>query len=271
VKYLLTIAYDGRRYCGYQVQKNGNTVQEELCRAAEAVFGRSCPITGCSRTDSGVHAKDFKATLEIEGETPSIPPEKVAVAMNCHLPEDIAVLSSCVVADAFHPRYDVTAKEYRYLIHNVPSRDPFLAGRAWHYPRPLNVSLMNEAARAFVGEHDFAAFMASGSDVTDTVRTVFDCRVTRDGDTVAITVSGNGFLYHMVRIMVGTLVAVSEGKLLSSDIANILACRDRSRAGITAPACGLYLNAVTYNDCVKGGTLYDGRSLERFVQGFPNR
>ncbi len=247
MKYLLTIAYDGRRYCGYQVQKNGVTVQEELCRAAEAVFGKPCPITGCSRTDSGVHAKDFKATLETEGDAPRIPPEKVAVAMNCHLPEDISVLSSREVSEDFHPRYDVTEKEYRYLIHNAPSRDPFFAGRAWHYPRPLNDALMKEAAAFFVGEHDFAAFMASGSDVTDTVRQIYACRVDREGDTVAVTVSGNGFLYNMVRIMVGTLVAVSEGKLTPSEVAAVIASRDRSRAGITAPACGLYLNRVEYD------------------------
>ncbi len=253
MKYLLTIAYDGRRYCGYQVQKNGITVQEELCRAAEAVFGRPCPITGCSRTDSGVHAKDFKAALEVDGDTPSIPPEKVAIAMNCHLPEDIAVLSSCEVADAFHPRYDVTEKEYRYLIHNAPPRNPFLAGRAWHYPRALDVAVMNDAAQAFVGEHDFAAFMASGSDVTDTTRTIYACRVDREGDTVAVTVSGNGFLYNMVRIMVGTLVAVSEGKISPCQIPQILRSCDRSRAGITAPACGLYLNRVTYETLTKGG------------------
>ena len=246
MKYLLTIAYDGRRYCGYQVQKNGITVQEELCRAAEAVFGRICPITGCSRTDSGVHAKDFKATLEIPSDGPNIPPEKVAVAMNCHLPEDIAVLSSCEVGEDFHPRYDVIEKEYRYLIHNATSRDPFLAGRAWHYPKPLNVSQMNEAAKAFVGEHDFAAFMASGSDVVDTVRRIYACRVEREGNTIAVTISGNGFLYNMVRIIVGTLVAVSEGKLTSDEVKEVIASRDRSRAGITAPACGLYLQRVEY-------------------------
>ncbi len=253
MKYLLTIAYDGRRYCGYQVQKNGMTVQEELCRAAEAVFGHPCPITGCSRTDSGVHAKDFKATLAVPGDMPSIPPEKVAVAMNCHLPDDISVLASSLVADTFHPRYDVKEKEYRYWIHNAPSRDPFLSGRAWHYPKRLQVSLMHEAAQFFVGEHDFAAFMASGSNVVDTVRTINSCSVTREGDTVMVTVRGNGFLYNMVRIMVGTLVAVSEGKLAPTDIADILISGDRRRAGITAPACGLYLNRVTYDGLLEGG------------------
>jgi len=257
MKYLLTIAYDGRRYCGYQVQKNDVSIQEMLGKAAEAVFGRACPITGCSRTDSGVHAKDFKATLEIDGDAPRIPADKVALAMNCHLPEDIAVLSSREVPQTFHARYDVKEKEYCYLIHNAPARDPFLAGRAFHYPRRLDERKMESAAAMLVGTHDFAAFMASGSDVTDTVRTIYSCRVTRKADLLSINVSGNGFLYNMVRILVGTLIAVSEGKLTAEEIPAILASRDRSRAGITVPACGLYLNRVTYENFEKGG-IHDG-------------
>ncbi len=257
MKYLLTIAYDGRRYCGYQVQKNGVSIQEMLGKAAEAVFGRACPITGCSRTDSGVHAKDFKATLEIDGDAPRIPADKVAIAMNCHLPEDIAILASCEVPKTFHARYDVKEKEYCYLIHNAPARDPFLAGRAFHYPRRLDERKMECAAAMLVGTHDFAAFMASGSDVTDTVRTIYSCRVTRKEDLLSINVSGNGFLYNMVRILVGTLIAVSEGKLTAEEIPAILASRDRSRAGITVPACGLYLNRVTYENFEKGG-IHDG-------------
>ncbi len=254
MKYLLTIAYDGRRYCGYKVQKNGVSIQEMLGKAAETVFGRPCSITGCSRTDSGVHANDFKATLKAHGDAPRIPADKVAIAMNCHLPEDIAVLSSCEVPQTFHARYDVKAKEYRYLIHNAPARNPFLAGRAYHYPRHLDEAAMDQAAAGFVGTHDFAALMASGSDVTDTVRTIYSCHVTREGDVVSVKVSGNGFLYNMVRILVGTLIAVSEGKLSADDIPKILASRDRSRAGSTAPACGLYLNRVTYENHEKGGT-----------------
>jgi tRNA pseudouridine38-40 synthase len=249
VKYLLTIAYDGRRYCGYQVQKNGNTVQEELCRAAEAVFGKSCPITGCSRTDSGVHARDFKATLEIEGETPSIPPEKVAVAMNCHLPEDIAVLSSCVVADAFHPRYDVKEKEYIYRFYNRSVRDPFEEDRACHVPKPLedaDVIRMQQAAQLLVGTHDFAAYMAQGSKVESTVRTIYRAEILKEGSVICFRVSANGFLYNMVRILAGTLLAVGQGKLEPSDIERITEKKDRSLAGSTMPACGLYLNRVVY-------------------------
>jgi len=255
MKYLLTIAYDGRRYCGYQVQKNGVSIQEMLGKAAEAVFGNPCSITGCSRTDSGVHANDFKATLEPHGDAPQIPADKVAIAMNCHLPEDIAVRSSCEVPQTFHARYDVKEKEYRYLIHNASARNPFLAGRAYHYPRRLDEKAMDLAAANFVGTHDFVSLMASGSDVTDTVRTIYSCRVARDGDVVSITVSGNGFLYNMVRILVGTLIAVSEKRLSADDIPKILASRNRSRAGSTAPACGLYLNRVIYEGDEKGGII----------------
>ena len=244
--YLLTIQYDGRRYHGYQVQKNGTSIQAELNAAAETVFSCPCAVTGCSRTDSGVHALDFKATLRPSAEV-AIPPDKVATALNAVLPEDIAILRSEAVSDTFHPRYDVTEKEYRYVIHNGAVRDPFLVGRAYHYPRELNVPLMNEAARAFLGTHDFSSFMAAGSKITDPTRTVYDCRVERQGSTVSVTVSGNGFLYHMVRILVGTLIAVSEGKIEKDDLPEILAARDRRRAGSTAPACGLYLSRVSYD------------------------
>lgn len=246
MKYLLTIAYDGRRYCGYQVQKNGVSIQEKLGEAAAQIFRVPCAVTGCSRTDSGVHARDFKATLMPASGGATIPADRVAVAINTALPEDIAVLRAEAVSEDFHPRYDVVRKEYVYMIHNARVRDPFLIGRAWHYPQQLNEVRMREAASYFVGTHDFASFMASGSDVTDTVRTVDRCEILRQGDVVTVTVSGNGFLYHMVRIMVGTLVAVSEGKLNPSAVIDILAARDRARAGMTAPACGLYLNRVDY-------------------------
>lgn len=245
--YLLTIQYDGRRYHGYQVQKNGLSIQEVLTAAARTVFGCPCAITGCSRTDSGVHALDFKATLRPDRDV-TIPVDKVAVALNTVLPEDVAVLSSVEVSDTFHPRYDVTEKEYTYLIHNAPTRDPFLVGYAYHYPRKLNVSLMNEAAKAFLGTHDFSSFMAAGSKITDPTRTIYDCRVEEEGTKIKVTVRGNGFLYHMVRILVGTLIAVSEGKIDVSDLPSILSARDRSRAGSTAPACGLYLSHVSYEE-----------------------
>lgn len=243
MKYLLTIAFDGSRYCGYQKQNNGISVQQVLTQAASEIFGE-CKITGCSRTDSGVHAMGFKATLECERN--EIPQEKIPIAMNCHLPDDISVLSARIVSDEFHPRYSVKSKEYRYVIHNDNVRDPFLNGRAYHYPKPLDVAEMKEAAGYFVGEHDFAAFMASGSKIVDTVRTIYSCDVITEGKKVTVCVKGNGFLYNMVRIIVGTLIYVSEGKISSSDIPEIIKSKDRKNAGITVPAHGLYLYNVEY-------------------------
>lgn len=247
MKYLLTIAFDGRAYCGYQVQKNGISVQETLGRAAEGVFHCACSVTGCSRTDSGVHAKDFKATLDVPSEAPQIPPERTVMALNALLPSDIAVLDAIEVEDSFHARYAVTEKEYRYTVWNSRVRNPFLFGYAYHVPTRLDVDKMQEAAKAFLGTHDFASFMAAGSKVSDTVRTLYDLRVWREGDTVTFSVTGDGFLYHMVRILVGTLIAVSEGRLSKSDIPVILEKKDRTQAGPTAPACGLCLYRVSYD------------------------
>lgn len=243
MKYLLTIAYDGSGYCGFQRQNNGISVQQVLTEAATELFGE-CKITGCSRTDSGVHALGFKATLECRGT--SIPQEKVAIALNCRLPDDISVLSSVEVDEGFHPRYSVKSKEYRYVIHNSAVRDPFLRGRAYHFGRPLNVDKMNEAAQYLVGEHDFSSFMSSGSNIEDTVRKIYSCCVVKNGDTVTVCVKGNGFLYNMVRIIVGTLIEVSEGRIKPEAMKDIIEGCDRRLSGPTAPAEGLYLYNVEY-------------------------
>ena len=244
MKYLLTVAYNGKNYCGYQKQKNGISIQEKLTEASECLFGEGVNITGCSRTDSGVHARGFKATLECR--QTSITVDKIPTALNTVLPDDIAVLDAEVVSDTFHPRYDVKSKEYRYIIHDGKVRDPFLSGRAYHYPKTLDHNVMNEAASCFVGEHDFASFMASGSKIVDTVRTVYSCNVTREGDMITVSITGNGFLYNMVRIIVGTLISVSDGKIKPNEITSIISAKDRSRAGSTAPAHGLYLYDVKY-------------------------
>lgn len=243
MKYLLTIAYDGSGYCGFQRQNNGISVQQVLTDAATELFGE-CKITGCSRTDSGVHALGFKATLECRGT--SIPQEKVAIALNCRLPDDISVLSSVEVDEGFHPRYSVKSKEYRYVIHNSTVRDPFLRGRAYHFGRTLNVDKMNEAAQYLVGEHDFSSFMSSGSNIEDTVRKIYSCCVVKNGDTVTVCVKGNGFLYNMVRIIVGTLIEVSEGRIKPEAMKDIIEGCDRRLSGPTAPAEGLYLYNVEY-------------------------
>ena len=245
MKYLLKLSYCGTKFCGFQVQPNANTVQAELMRAAEKIFTVPCRITGCSRTDSGVHAREYFATLEPAEQGANIPPEKLPRALGSVLPQEISVMAAKYVPDDFSVRRAVEGKEYVYLLWTKDYGNPFLADRAWHYTKPLDIEKMNEAAKIIVGTHDFASFMASGSDITDTVRTVSRCEVLEHGDgTVGIYVAADGFLYNMVRIIVGTLVYVSEGKISPEDIDSVIASKERKKAGKTAPAEGLYLNKV---------------------------
>lgn len=253
-KILLTICYNGAAYCGYQVQPNGVTVQEMLNKAAEALFGYPCDVVGCSRTDSGVHARGFCATVTKKGEDhlpTAIPTVRIPRAMNAHLPSDIAVLSAREVPLAFHARYGVESKEYEYLIYNGRERNPFFEGRAWHIPTPIDaaaLAAMQAAAAHFVGKQDFSAFRAVGADTAekDAVRNVMSATVTREGDLISFRVRADGFLYNMVRIMVGTLAAVAAGRMTPEDVFRVLREKDRTKAGSTAPACGLYLDQVTY-------------------------
>ncbi len=246
MKLLLTVSFLGTNYCGFQAQPSGRSVQQTLNRACDECFAAACTVTGCSRTDAGVHANRYMAVLGLPEEANRIPRERIPQALNRFLPDDIAVREARPVGEEFHPRYTPHTKEYVYLIHNSRTRDPFLAGRAWQYPRPLDERLMDGEAQAFVGRHDFAAFMAAGSDIEDTVRTVLSFRVTREDELIRMTVSGDGFLYNQVRIMAGTLVAISEGKIARGELPSVLRSLDRSRAGMTLPACGLYLNRVDY-------------------------
>jgi len=252
MKIFLEISYLGSAYCGYQVQPNADTVQGKLNDAARELFGFECDVVGCSRTDSGVHANMFCATLSKRGETGiecSIAESAIPHALNARLPDDIVVKKARFVPDEFHPRYDVKKKEYVYKIYANKLPDPFLFGRVWHYPREIDaeaVTRMNEAAKHFVGRHDFSAFMASGSSVASTEREVFEAEVKKEGDVVVFCVSADGFLYNMVRIMTGTLIGVAEGKIASGDIPAIIASGERKKAGVTAPPEGLYLNKVYY-------------------------
>ena len=227
-------------------------MQGALCDAAERVFSAPCDVTGCSRTDSGVHANEFCATVTYRkksGIDTTIPIDKIPIAFSSVLPPDISVFGAEWVSEDFHPRYDVLYKEYEYRIYNKPLPDPFLFGRCWHYPREIDgaaLEKMKEAAKHFVGKKDFAAYMAAGSDIKDTVRTVFSADVEREGDVIVFRVSADGFLYNMVRILTGTLVSVAQGKLEPEDIPNVTASLDRKKAGATAPPSGLYLNRVVY-------------------------
>ena len=252
MKLFLKLKYLGTDFCGYQVQKDKRTVQGELTRAAKELFSYDCDVTGCSRTDSGVHANAFCVTVAKKGENDivtDIDISKIPRAMSAHLPDDISVFEATLVDSDFHPRYDVKYKEYTYRIYNGRVRDPFEMGRSLYLPQTLDVSAierMNRAAAHFVGKHDFSAFMAQGSTVESTVREVVYADVKREGDIVTFRVAADGFLYNMVRIMAGTLISVGLGKIEEAEIPDIINSCNRERAGMTAAAHGLYLNKVTY-------------------------
>ena len=240
---LLTLRYDGSRYHGWQVQKNGITVQETLQDAVERLTGIRSGLTGCSRTDAGVHAEMFCCAFDTAS---PLRGEKMVKALNAHLPRDIAVYGCREVEADFHPRYAALGKRYVYRIWNAPERNPFWEGRALHCRRPLDAAFLNEQAAAYVGTHDFASHQAAGSTVEETIRTVRRAEVERRGERVLFTVEADGFLYNMVRIMVGTLLGLQAGSLEAGSIPAILESGSRERAGATAPACGLYLDHVFY-------------------------
>ncbi|MBQ3507074.1 MAG: tRNA pseudouridine(38-40) synthase TruA [Clostridia bacterium] len=262
-KLLLYIRYDGSHFCGYQAQKNGYSVQQALNEGTEALFGYPCDITGCSRTDSGVHANMFCATITPKGQDSmetSIPLDRLPLALNIHLPDAVAAYKALWVPADFHARYSVSSKEYVYRILNTQDRNPFEHNRAWHYPRPITdeaFAAMQTAAKGFIGKRDFAACMASGSKVQSTVRHVMAASMEHtpvgEGNLITFRVRADGFLYNMVRIMVGTLAEVAEGHIPADSIPERLASLDRSGFGRTAPAEGLYLNRVFYNDPEKEG------------------
>lgn len=251
---LLRIAYNGGAYCGFQSQNNGRSVQEVLTDAVGKAFGFPCTVTGCSRTDAGVHARGFCAVVapartEKEHHL-TVPPGKVHRALAKYLPDDIAVNGACLVPEEFHPRYGVVSKEYIYRMRDAKGRDPFLTGLVWQLKKPLTdemIERMNRGAEHLLGKHDFSAFMAAGSKITDAVRTVYDLHISRSADgIVELHITADGFLYNMVRIITGTLTEVAYGDREAEDVAEILAGRDRAKAGKTAPAEGLFLNEVTY-------------------------
>lgn len=242
---LLTLRYNGAAYHGWQVQPNAVTVQQVLQDAVQRITGVRSGITGCSRTDAGVHAQMFCCAFNTDS---PLRGDKLCAALNAVLPRDVAVYDAKEVDDAFHPRYDAKGKRYEYRIYNGRQRHPFYEGLALHSRLPLDEKALDAAAEAYIGTHDFAAFCAAGSSVEDTVRTVSHAAVRREGELVIFSVEADGFLYNMVRIMVGTLLDMAAEKLSYEAIPAILASKDRARAGVTAPACGLYLEKVFYND-----------------------
>lgn len=247
MNYFAKIKYLGTNFHGFQVQPGLRTVQGVLCEALSQVFGGEAMVTGCSRTDAGVHANEF--CLRIDSSVATVPPNKLPVAVSRFLPEDLSLFWAKECDNEFHPRYDVKEKEYLYRIVNQRIYDPFLYGRVWFLPRPITetgLALMKDAAEHFIGKFDFSTFMSEGSDVEDTVRCVSLLSVDRAGDEIDIRIRADGFLYNMVRIIVGTLTEVAYGRISPSEIPDIIESKNRSRAGMTAPAEGLYLDKVIY-------------------------
>ncbi|MBQ6946871.1 MAG: tRNA pseudouridine(38-40) synthase TruA [Clostridia bacterium] len=244
-KFLLTIKYNGAEFVGWQVQKNGLSVQTCLQDALETLLGHRPDVTGCSRTDSGVHALGYCAAFVSDTDKTC---GRIVLSLNALLPDTVSVWDCMEVPMDFHPRYHAVGKEYIYRLYDGMAPDPFLKGLAWHYKGELDVEKMKAAARLFVGKHDFRSFMASGSNVLDTVRQIHWFTVDRkEGRLIEIRVCGDGFLYNMVRILVGTLVYVGKGRLAVEDMPVILAAKNRDAAGQTAPAEGLYLHKVFYD------------------------
>ncbi|MGO5051529.1 tRNA pseudouridine(38-40) synthase TruA [Lachnospiraceae bacterium LCP25S3_G4] len=239
----LTIAYDGTNYCGWQVQPNGITIEavinEKLCQ----LTGEQIEIIGASRTDSGVHALGNVAVFDTET---TIPPNRIANALNQRLPEDILIVASEEVALTFHPRYCNSKKTYEY--HIINSRIPLPTKRLTNYfvTYELDIEKMREAAVYLVGEHDFASFCNIKTTVQSTVRTITELEIIADGENITIRITGKGFLYHMVRIIVGTLLRVGRGFYQPEQVKEILEAKNRKAAGVTAPAHGLLLVEIAY-------------------------
>ncbi len=242
---LFKIAFEGSTFHGWQQQENAVTVQGELKSAFYRLTGEDVNIIGCSRTDAGVHANVYFFNVKTNA---TIPVESFPVALaSSKLPGEISVISCKEVADDFNARFDSVKKEYIYIFENTQIPSPFNYKRAMNYKYPMNVEDMNDAAKDFIGEYDFSAFCAAGAQVVSKVREIYDASVERHGNLVVFRVCGNGFLYNMVRIMAGTLLYVSMGKIKKNEISDIIKSQDRTRAGITAPPDGLYLNKVYFS------------------------
>ncbi len=237
------MAYRGTAYHGFQRQENAVGIRNVLEEKLSALTNSAVKLNGCSRTDAGVHAREYCFSFETEH---TIPCANIVRGINSLLPDDLAVLN-CEEAPAdFHARYSCKGKEYMYLILNRREKDPFLADMALHYPYELGTELLARAAQDFVGRHDFTSFCGTANQKSDSFRTIEYFRIEKSENLVKLLVKGDGFLYNMVRIMVGTLIFINEDKLSADSVPRILAARDRNLAGKTVPAHGLYLNKVYY-------------------------
>ncbi len=241
----LKLMYNGTAYHGWQVQKNAVSVAETLQKALRKVCGGAEKLTGCGRTDAGVHAERYVANFRTDSR---IPVDRLPFAVNTHTPEDIAVSAAYEVPEAFNAIGSCLKKEYTYRIYNSHVKNPFYVNLAYFYPKHLDETVMDRAARAFEGTHDFRAVRSVGTETRTTVRTVYYCYVNRTGDLLELKVCADGFLYNMVRAITGTVLYAAEGKLTAEDIPRILDAGDRTLAGPTVPPGGLYLTGLWYED-----------------------
>ncbi len=239
----LKMSYDGTNYHGWQVQDNGSSIQQELETALYRLLGQNIRVSGAGRTDAGVHARRYVASFNAGC---TIPLDRLPLALNAFLPQDIAVSAAAEVPECFDARFDCTMKEYVYYIYPSALRNPFHVRYAYRYHYPLDLGKMDEAAKRFVGKQDFAAVRSQGTPVKSTVRTIFWCNAEQHGELIRIRVCGDGFLYNMVRAISGTLIYVGGGKLTPDDVTALLRSGKRENAGPTLPACGLFMNRLWY-------------------------
>lgn len=241
----ISLCYDGTNYHGWQIQDGLKTVQGLLQNAAQTITKEPVKLIGCGRTDTGVHARRYIAAFRCNC---AIPTDRIPVAFNSILPEDITVLAAQEMPEDFHPIRSCIKKEYTYEVYNTPFRDPFRANHALHFEGELPIPLLTHAASHFVGTHDFASMRSTGTAVKSTIRTVYSYDVKESADGVSFVVCADGFLYNMARTMAGTLLAVAQGKIDADSIPDILLSGRRSRAGATAPAHGLSMTNVWFPD-----------------------
>lgn len=242
---MLTISYDGTSYHGYQAQEGSITIQEVMEKTLSDIMKEEISVQGCSRTDAGVHARRYVMNFHTSC---NIPSDRVAIALNTKLPPDIVAIDCMEVREDFNSRFDTQSKTYKYFINNS-SYDVFRRDFQWYISKELDVEKMIEASEYFVGYHPFDSFMAAGCQVKDTRRNINFLTVEKSPEgIIEITINADGYLYNMVRIITGTLVGVGYGRFTPDDITHIIESKDRTKAGVTAPARGLYLWEVFYDE-----------------------
>jgi len=251
---MIEVEYDGTNYSGWQIQTNARTVQEQITKAIKLVLKEDVKMNASGRTDAGVHAKGQTANFFLEG---SIPTNRIANAINSFLDTDITILNAREVPMNFHARYSAESKKYLYRIYNSPTRSSLHRNYSYHVTHKLNLAHMELASKQLIGTHDFRAFMSNKSSVTNTVRTIYSINFDKSNNNISVSFHGNGFLYNMVRIIIGTLVQIGSGKRPIDDLKRILESKDRRNAGHTAAPQGLFLEKVYYPLDTRGTMYYN--------------